>query len=61
MGTGVCLPDVIESFLLLGMFFYYLIDGGIDFVGYIKNARWRYLFRTEKQMARMKYIPTWEE
>ena len=61
VGTGVCLPDVIESFLLLGMFFYYLIDGGIDFVGYIKNARWRYLFRTEKQMARMKYIPTWEE
>ncbi len=59
--TGIFQPDIIASFLVLGIMVYILVDGAIDFVGYIKNKRWKYLFATEKWLAKRPEIPAWEQ
>jgi hypothetical protein len=58
--TGIYLSDVVTSWLLLAIMVFYLVDGAIDFVGYIKEKRWKYLFTTEKQLAKRE-LPAWEE
>jgi len=60
-GTKFYLPELICSTLVLVIMVALLVDGTIDFVGYIKHQRWRYLLRTEKKLAGMPHVPQWEE
>ncbi len=56
-----CLPDLITGIFVLIVMGFLLIDGAIDFVGYVRNKRWKYLLRTEKKLAQMSDVPQWEE
>ncbi len=58
--TGIFQPDIWSSFLVLAIMLYILVDGAIDFVAYMKNKRWKYLFMTQKQLAKRE-ISAWEE
>ena len=60
-GTKFYLPELICSTLVLVIMVALLVDGTIDFVGYIKHQRWRYLLRTERKLAGMPHVPQWEE